>query len=568
MEQQAQAVAWLNSQKQRFTNEQTNHKLIHSGALFHSQQAAQNAKKEIAIISSISIIAIVLLFWLAFKSITPLLLGIGSLAFAFIASCIVSFSVFQSVHVITLVFGASLIGVSIDYCLHMLCENQYHPDQKNSLQKIFPALVVGLISSCIGYGILAQSSLVSLQQIAVFSVTGLFSAWLFVVVFISRFRAKAVNNSYLLNAASIAERFWQQLGQRQSLFVLIALFVSSTIIVAFTANPLNSIRSLYQAEDAILQQDKIVSGWLKNISANQFFIISANNNDALLEQELNLTNKLDALIEEQKLSNYKALSQFLASSSEQKNNYQLLQQQVYSDQGLAARFYQKINASSAMLEQSRADFQQSEHLLLTVEALQAVLPKALQNLYLGEINGKVYSLVLLQGIKELTPLEQLTNNDIRFIDNVALISSSLQNQQQHALQQLLLAYALIALLLLLRFRQISSIALLGPAFLSSLLSIAVICLLGLPITLFHIFALFLCLGLGLDYAIFLFEGKLRPSTMIAVFLSALTSLLSFGLLSLSSTAMISAFGLCILLGSLANFLLAPGFILLIKGHQE
>ena len=66
-------------------------------------------------------------------------------------------------------------------------------------------------------------------------------------------------------------------------------------------------------------------------------------------------------------------------------------------------------------------------------------------------------------------------------------------------------------------------------------------------------AMFLVLGLGMDYVIFVSElSEDRVETTVAILLSATTSLLSFGLLSLSSLPFVSAFGLTVLLGNAFN----------------
>jgi len=86
--------------------------------------------------------------------------------------------------------------------------------------------------------------------------------------------------------------------------------------------------------------------------------------------------------------------------------------------------------------------------------------------------------------------------------------------------------------------------------------------LGHPLTLFHWMAFMLVLGVGANYAVFLLEGEPhvvhRPGAMYAsVLLSAVTALLSFGLLALSSMPALRDFGLTLLLGIGCTALLVP-----------
>jgi predicted exporter len=68
----------------------------------------------------------------------------------------------------------------------------------------------------------------------------------------------------------------------------------------------------------------------------------------------------------------------------------------------------------------------------------------------------------------------------------------------------------------------------------------------------------LSLGIGVNYAIFLREGMQRPAaTTMAVLLSGSTTLLGFGLLSLSGVSALHQFGLALLTSIATSVLLAP-----------
>jgi predicted exporter len=69
----------------------------------------------------------------------------------------------------------------------------------------------------------------------------------------------------------------------------------------------------------------------------------------------------------------------------------------------------------------------------------------------------------------------------------------------------------------------------------------------------------LILGIGVDYAIFFAESESdqRPVTMLGVWLAALTSLLSFGLLALSQVPAMTQIGLTMIIGILVSLLLSP-----------
>jgi predicted exporter len=78
-------------------------------------------------------------------------------------------------------------------------------------------------------------------------------------------------------------------------------------------------------------------------------------------------------------------------------------------------------------------------------------------------------------------------------------------------------------------------------------------------TFFGALALVLVLSIGFDYAVFCRESEpfRRPATMLGVWLAMITTLLSFGLLVLSSTYAVHAFGATILVGIMLAFAFSP-----------
>jgi predicted exporter len=96
--------------------------------------------------------------------------------------------------------------------------------------------------------------------------------------------------------------------------------------------------------------------------------------------------------------------------------------------------------------------------------------------------------------------------------------------------------------------------------LTTLLILAVLRGSGVELTLFHLVALILAAGLGLDYALF-FEhaGSDRAQqrrTLHAVLVCSATTLLVFCLLSFSTIPVLHAIGTTVALGVFGNFVLA------------
>jgi predicted exporter len=96
--------------------------------------------------------------------------------------------------------------------------------------------------------------------------------------------------------------------------------------------------------------------------------------------------------------------------------------------------------------------------------------------------------------------------------------------------------------------------------LTTLLIIGVLQASGVSMTLFHLIALILAAGLGLDYALF-FEHAAHDRaeqrrTLHAVLVCSASTLMVFALLASSSLPVLRAIGLTVSLGVIANFILA------------
>ena len=98
-----------------------------------------------------------------------------------------------------------------------------------------------------------------------------------------------------------------------------------------------------------------------------------------------------------------------------------------------------------------------------------------------------------------------------------------------------------------------------PPAIAVLLAPELAALAGVSFTFFGAIALVLVLSIGFDYAVFCREAapSRRAVTMLGVCLAMLATVLSFGLLGISRTYAVHAFGVTLLAGTILAFVLAP-----------
>ena len=93
-------------------------KILRAGVPLHAEAAAVRASWEVNTIGFGSLLAVIVLMWLAFRSPLPVALVALSLLVGCAAAVSVTVLVFGKIHLLTLVFGASLVGVAEDYGIH------------------------------------------------------------------------------------------------------------------------------------------------------------------------------------------------------------------------------------------------------------------------------------------------------------------------------------------------------------------------------------------------------------------------------------------------------------------
>jgi predicted exporter len=156
-----------------------------------------------------------------------------------------------------------------------------------------------------------------------------------------------------------------------------------------------------------------------------------------------------------------------------------------------------------------------------------------------------------------------------FVDKVSTVNTMLADYRHNTALLLFVTFSLIFMILLLRYRLQKALLILTVPVVAIATTVLVLGLLGENLSLFHILPFFLLVGLGVDFGIFFAEdGNLSSSTLLTVMLSALTTLFSFGLLTLSTTSAIHAFGLSMLIGLSCDLLLSPIAGNMIVNHRE
>ena len=541
--------------------DKTGIELIRTGALFYATDGYLTAKREISTIGFGSLLGIVILVIVALRSLRPLLLIVVTLTSGIATGFCVVLALFGEIHLITLVFGASLIGVAVDYAFHYLV---CHQSENNftRIKRIFPAITLGMCSSVIGYLALFTTPFPGLEQMAMFSATGLIAAYLTVVLMLPHVKGANSVSTRLLNWCSQLLVFSGGRSVRKIWFVLLLMPLVALATLWHSPVAFENIRQFQNKNESLVSQQQQIQNLLRTPEANQFFLVKASSEELLLQKLEESEEALSRLVSEQIITGYQSVSEWLPSQKRQRENYQLYSQLFSSD---ALQSFSEIGLfEESELARIRQEFANQQAVLLEVEQwLASPLGKQLGHLWLGQVESDFVAVIAIRGIRQLNALANLNlgsvlESELVFVDKVSTVSNLFQAYKENAALLLLCALGLIFLMLLFRHGIRISAIIISVPLIAIATTLVLLTVLSIPISLFNTLALFLVLGIGIDYGVFFAESRQpEPSLLMAIVLSAITTLLSFGLLSLSETPAIYAFGSTMLFGISLSLLLAP-----------
>lgn len=524
--------------------------VMRTGQVFFAAAEATHAKTDVQRIALLATSGIVFMVGLVFFSWGPLLAALITVGSGILAGITAVTIIFGTVHAIALVFGASLIGIAVDYALHYVSLDPARGSARQRLRLILPGLTLGLITSVVGFAALSISPTLLLTQIAIYSVAGLIAAYLTVIFLLPFLPVQPVRNYLPIRRSVAALRYAQYRitpptwGRLSLVVVILAGFAGSSFFI--TSN--DSIRSLGHGNASLIAQTKTIRDVMGLGASPMFLRIDGKNAETRLQTEENLREKLSPLLANGALDGMVSLADIIPSQKRQAENIALVNNQLYAR--YAAQLAQNVPVTITPPTQDNTPY------LLPDDASLRVLPE-LANLQSGDGD-----LVRLRGVQDVAALKSALAGmeNVHLIDPASAISDLFGRYRHWA--YLALGVAMFAALVLAVFRYglRDGICVFGAPAGAVLCALAGSFALDVPHNFFTTMALFLVFAIGADYVLFLAESRHSThdeDTSLAVLLSLISSVLAFGLLATSSVPLVSDIGIVIAIGLLAAWILAP-----------
>jgi len=543
-------------------------RLTLSGPGAFSVEIGGRTAREASLIGSIDSIIFVLLLWLAYRSWKAPLLGALPLASAGLAGLGAVALSFDGVHGITVAFGFTLIGVAQDYPIHLFSHQRAGLSPWASARQLWPTLGTGVASTCIAYLTFLASGVDGLKQLAVFTIVGLGTAALATRFMLPALLDTADNGGVPRDAADSPRlaALWIRLARwpRINAGVFVLIGGAALAIAWFAPGPFwqNDLSKLTPVPAAALARDAQLREELGAPDVRYVIALEGRDGEDALQASEKLLPALQQLREQGVIAGYDLAARYLPSAATQRAR----QAKLPAPETLRLAFERAVAASPFQNDAFDGFIDD----VARAKAAPALTPRDLAGTPLATniggllIEGKDHAtaLVSLSGLDDPAAVARVAaQHGAQLLDLKQASESLVAEYRERVLWALALASLLLIATVWIVLRSSRRVLrVLAPMALTTLLILAVLRAFGVELNLFHLVALILAAGLGLDYALFFdHAGDDRAEqlrTLHAVIVCSLTTLLVFALLALSSIPVLRAIGGTVALGVLFNFALA------------
>ena len=543
---------------------------IYSGTPFHSHESSTSASREISVIATVSMLAVIILLIFIFRSVRPLVFSVASILISLGVAVLMTLSVFHKMHVITLVFGTSLIGSCIDYSLHFFTHWAGNTELKSSTEirnHIFSGLLMAIISTGICFAILLFAPFTILKQMSLFCLAGLVSSFLTTISIYPYIRLpeKRGNIRFTKHFSGIVSKVEQKWVGRAVIIVLFVFSILSILICHKNVKIKNNLLTLYDMKGRLLQ-DEIIASRVIQYTPGGWYIVSGETEDEALKNEEKLRAEFEKMTEGK--IGYISTSSFIPSKEIQKKSREAYKKLMESaPEQLQALGFDDVENFDALMKLIN-DYEITKNNFVSFENgnVPDFIESAISSAWLGKVDGKYFTVLLPTRVTDYTNYRSLAenNDNVYFISKSQDISKDLDSLTSMILKFFVVAYVLMFIMLKFFYSWKQAFKIISVPLLIILVVVAVFALCKINMEFFSVTGLILVFGLGLDYIIYMMENEkkekgnqssvqsqsLEQKTLepFATMVSFVTTIISFGALALSSFKPVHLIGLSIFIG--------------------
>jgi len=513
---------------------------------------AEAIQRDLFVVLTASTLGLALLFLLFLRSWRALFVFLVPVSVVGLAAVAVSWC-YPSISGVTLGFGAVLLGIAVDYGLHVyFALRQGGEEPEAILGRVSRPVLFGALTTLAGFAVLLTSSLPGQRQLAVFAITGITAALLLALIVLPHLVVPGWRPA--------PRRFYQSLAveRRRKPGLLLLIWLAVVLACSWKAGavPVNGeLRSLSLIPaDLLAGEHELQQTWGNLRSMAMVFAEGNNLQDALAANDM----LFELLRRELPDTPVVSLAPLLPAETDQAGNLQRWQDFWRQRSEETRRLLREAGAehgfAAAAFDPFFAGLQRQPE-PITVEELRRLGLGDLLDALLLEQEGKVQLVTLVPDTPEVTAL---VNGKAGLPPGIHLVSQARFAREVGSairadfLRFIALAGGAVLIMVSLLLRRPGRILLaLLPVVTGLVVMLGTMGWLGMEFNLFNIVATILVIGLGVDYGIFMVcreDPEVDKATRRAVLVAGLTTLTGFGALVFAEHPALHSIGTPVLLG--------------------
>ena len=526
-----------------------------SGPGVFSVAARANIRHQVTLLSIISTLMITLMLLWVYRSFRALVLGLIPVASGALAGISAVALGFGSVHGITLGFGVTLIGESVDYSIYLFIQSQ-----QKSNSALWSTIRLGVLTSIVGFMSLLPSGFTGLAQLGLFSISGLVVAALVTRYVLPNLMPARLNIGDVTPLGSAAAALLQRFTAARAWLLVIPVLAA---VVLYThrgpvwnhqLSALSPVSAADQDLDAMLRSD------IGAPDVSYLVVISGPSEEAVLHSAQILDPALDGLVEQKVISGFESPARYLPSLEAQRARQTSIPETTALKGNLAnalrglpiqidrlSPFLQDIDAARNQPLLTRKDLEGTT-LAAGVDALllndgtrwSALLPLHVPTtvaIDIDRVHSAISKLAFGAGVEAVV------------LDVKGEVDSLYSSYLSEVVRLSLAGFAGIVVLLTIFLRSPARTArVVAPLALAVLTVTAGLVLLGQQLTILHLIGMLLIVAVGSNYALFFDRSSndphagSAPLTLASLVIANTATVLGFGVLGFSSVPVLSALG--------------------------
>lgn len=536
--------------------------LLRSGPSVFAVQSRAVIQQDSQWLSLLGSGIVILLLLVTYRSFTILLLGLVPLVTGLLTAGIAAYLTFGFIHGMTLAFGATLIGVAIDYPLHAFAHLGSDRSPRLAILQVWPTILLGATTTAVGYGAMLFSGFPGLSQLALFAMTGLLTAaaatrWILPILIPPQLGQPIPWATWIP---------FERVAPRLILIVPVSM-VLSLAFLAVSEKPFweTDIANLSPIPQNLRDRDAWLRKELGAPAVREMMIVVAPDHQHVLEQSEALKVTLDQLVDRGHMAGYEMAADYLPSIRTQVLRQQTLPKQATLQNSLMEA-QQGLPFKPGLFEPFLQSMTDSQHLTpLDHHTIQDTPFAAKIRSLLYPYHDQWIGTILMRDVQNHQAIQKAihtdTSSSVHYLDLKTESNRMVTTYRQEVTTYLAIGVGFLILILgfgLRSFRKVATVLI--PIAGSIMLDLGLLHAFGERLSLFHLAALLLVFGIGLDYTLFFQRphstADERQQTISAIVVCSLTTITVFGLLACSQTPVLHGIGLTVFLGSLTCFLFA------------